>query len=116
MHLGGNHRWVPLILAWHQAPQWGKKAKHGVRYEKYGQAKRVQRVATLSPPQITSPFVSLAYFFPIGESGPGFKYDFINRLPLPRFFSSFSKRAGREYPSTLVKKCLKIRKLTKIKS
>ena len=49
-------------------------------------------VATLSPPQITSRFASLAYFFPIGESGPGFKHEFINRLPLPGFFfSSFSK-------------------------
>ena len=43
-------------------------------------------VATLSPPQITSRFASLAYFFPIGDIGPGFKYEFINRLPLPGFF------------------------------
>ena len=43
-------------------------------------------VATLSPPQITSRFASLAYFFSIGDIGPGFKYEFINRLPLPGFF------------------------------
>ena len=73
-------------------------------------------VVTLSPPQITSRFASLAYFPPNGESGPGFKYGFINRLPLPRFFSSFSKRAGREYPSTLVKNiALKLGNLPRLK-
>ena len=44
-----------------------------------------QRWPTLSPLQITSRFASFAYFSPNGESGPGFKYEFINRLPLPRF-------------------------------
>lgn len=43
-------------------------------------------VATLSPLQITSRYASLAYFSSNGEAGPGFKYEFINRLPLPRFF------------------------------
>ena len=52
------------------------------------------------PPRGGHPFSSPDYlsvrfarlFFPNGESGPGFKYEFINRRPLPRFFfSSFSK-------------------------
>ena len=66
--------------------------------------KKRGKIPLLSPPQITSRFASLAYTFsPNGESGPGFKYDFINRIPLPRSFASFDKRAGREYPWTLVK-------------
>ena len=91
-HLGGNRRWVPLILAWYQAShaQWEIRVKKtesntknmGERGEPSGRPE----VATLSHPQITSRFASLAYFSPNGESGPGFKYEFINRLPLPRFF------------------------------
>ena len=48
--LGGNRRWVPLILAWYQAPQCGKRAKNGVEYEKYGREPSGRlEVATLSP-------------------------------------------------------------------
>ena len=94
-HLGGDRRWVPLILAWYQAShaQWEKRVKNEVKYEKYGREPSGRpEVATLFPPQITSRFASLSYFSSNGESGPGFKYEFINRLPLPRFFfSSFSK-------------------------
>ena len=56
MRLGGNRRWVLLILAWYQAPQWGKSAKNGVKYEKYGRAKGAQR-----PPRGGHPFSSPDY-------------------------------------------------------
>ena len=32
-----------IIVAWDQAPQWWKKAKNGVKWEKYRRAKRAQR-------------------------------------------------------------------------
>ena len=34
---------VLTIVAWDQAPQWCKKAKNGVKQEKYRRAKRAQR-------------------------------------------------------------------------
>ena len=85
---------MPLILAWYQDShaQWEKrvKKKRGQISKNMGERPSGRpEVATLSPPQITSRFASLAYFSPNGESGPGFKYEFINRLPLPRFFFKF---------------------------
>ena len=86
---------MPLILAWYQAShaQWEervKKKKTGSNTKNMGERGAPSgrpEVATLSAPQITSRFASLAYFSSNGESGPGFKYEFINRLPLPLFFS-----------------------------
>ena len=49
-----------LFIAWDQALQWGKKAKNGVKQEKYRRAKQAQRCswgggkATLSPHQTPS--------------------------------------------------------------
>ena len=79
------------MLAWDQAPQCGKKAKNGVKYPCF------------LLPRLPLGSLRSLIFSPNGESGPGFKYDFISRLPLPRSLASFDKRAGREYPSTLVK-------------
>lgn len=64
----------------------GEKGKKRGQIRKIWASEASPAVATLSPTQITSRFDSLAYFHPDGESGPGFKYDFINSLPLPRFF------------------------------
>ena len=87
------------------APGVGEKGKKRGQIRKIWASKASPEVATLSPPQITSRFASLAYFSPNGESGPRFKYGFINiDSPFHGFFSSFDKRAGREYPSKLVKK------------
>ena len=32
-----------FFLAWDQVPQWGEKAKNGVKWEKYQRAKQAQR-------------------------------------------------------------------------
>ena len=58
----------------------GKRQKTGSNTKNMGEQSEPSgrpAVATLSPPQITSRFASLAYFFPIGDIGPGFKYEFI---------------------------------------
>ena len=85
---------MPLILAWYQASHAQlekrvKKKKTGSNTKNMGERGAPSgrpEVATLSPLQITSRYASLAYFSSNGEAGPGFKYEFINRLPLPRFF------------------------------
>ena len=69
----------------------GEKGKKRGQIRKIWESEASPAVATLSPTQITSRFASLASFPPDGESGPGFKYDFINSLPLPRFFQVFVK-------------------------
>ena len=88
---------MPLILAWYQASHAQlekrvKKKKTGSNTKNMGERGAPSgrpEVATLSAPQITSRFASLAYFSSNGESSPGFKYGFINRLPLPLFFFKF---------------------------
>ena len=67
----------------------GEKGKKRGQIRKIWASEASPAVATLSPTQITSRLDSLAYFPPDGESGPGFKYDFINSLPFPRFFFKF---------------------------
>ena len=67
MRLRGNRRWVPLILAWYQAPQWGKGQQTGSETKNVGELSEPSgrpEGATLSSPKITSGFASLAYFFP----------------------------------------------------
>ena len=48
-------------MAWDQAPQWGKKAKNGVKWEKYRRAKRAKWYP--GEGETTSWLASLANFF-----------------------------------------------------
>ena len=75
MRLGGNRRWVPLILAWYQAPQWAKRATNGVRNEKYGRAKQAQRSPRGDHPFSSQDYLSVRFarlfFLPMGSLVPG---------------------------------------------
>ena len=75
MRLGGNRPWVPLILAWYQAPQWAKRATNGVTNEKYGPAKRAQRPPRGDHPFSFQDYLSIRFarlfFLPMGSLVPG---------------------------------------------
>ena len=81
-----------LILAWYQAShaQWEKRVKNGVKIRKIWASEARPAAAQRWPPFLLSrlPLGTLRspIFSSNGEAGPGFKYEFINRLPLPRFF------------------------------